>query len=362
MRTPSPKLDTSHLTANEEADLRCRTALELKDRGEYQAARDAMFPFWKGIGSRPDTEGLDADRVPRVLLCAGILAGWLGGVSGIEADEYTRDLITESIRLFETVGDSRKVAEARAELAQCYWRVGDNDTARILLLTALQRLTVGGNARANALLILSSVEWAESHYKEVLRILTENALVFEQVTNHTIRGTYHNQLSITLRAIASASKRHPNSFHRAIQEFHVADEEFKLARHLIFRGHVKNNTANVLRDLHRYAEAHDYLEQARRLFMRVPDKVRVAQVDDTIAQVFIAEKKYANAEMTARSAARSFERAGRQCFLSEALINQGIALARMRKLEHAQFIFQRAIEIAPRGITKPCRTRCAHND
>ena len=207
MRTTSPKLDISHLTANEEADLRCRTALELKDRGEYDAARDAMFPVWKGIGSRPDIRGLDADLAARVLLCAGILTGWLGGVSGIkEADDYARDLITESIRLFEAVGDSRKVAEARAELAQSYWRAGANDEARILLSTALERLTIGGNARANALLILSSVEWAESRYKEVLRILTENAPLFEGITNHTIKGTYHNQLGITLRAIACGFK------------------------------------------------------------------------------------------------------------------------------------------------------------
>ena len=149
-----------------------------------------------------------------------------------------------------------------------------------------------------------------------------------------------------LEELGAASRKRSNYFHRAIQEYHAADEEFRLARNPVFRGHVKNNIGNVLRELHRFKEAHDYLEQARRLFMRVPDSVRVAQVDDTRAQVFIAEKKYAQAELTARSAARSFERAGRQCLLAESLINQGIALARMRKLEHAQFIFQRAIEIA----------------
>ena len=347
MRKASSKLDTSHLNANEEADLRCRTALELKDKGEYDAARKVMFPLWKGIGSRPNTTGLDQERAARVLLCAGILTGWLGGVSGIkESDDYARDLITESIRLFEAVGDTRKVAEARAELAQSYWRAGDNDTAHILLTTALERLTTGGNARANALLILSSVEWAESRYREVLRILTENAPLFESVTSHTTKGTYHNQLGITLRAIASASKKQTDYFQRAIQHYRIADDYFKLAKHVVFRAHVKNNIGNVLRDLHRFREAHQHLEQARRLFMRVGDKVRVAQVDDTRAQVFTDEGKYVDAELIARTAARSFERAGRQCFLAEALINQGIALARMHEPERAQFIFQRAIEIA----------------
>ena len=57
MRT-SPKLETAHFTANEEASLRCRTALELRDRGDYDGARDVMAPLWAGIGSRPKTEGL----------------------------------------------------------------------------------------------------------------------------------------------------------------------------------------------------------------------------------------------------------------------------------------------------------------
>lgn len=166
---------------------------------------------------------------------------------------------------------------------------------------------------------MSSVEWAESHYKEVLRILTENAPLFDRIANHTIRGTYHNQFGIVLEEIGAASKKRNDYFHRAIQEYHAADEEFRLARHFIFRAHVKNNIGNVLRDLHQFKEAHAYLEQARRLFMRVGDKVRVAQVDDTRAQVFIAQRNYAQAELTARAAARTFERAGRQCLLAETL-------------------------------------------
>ena len=50
--------------------------------------------------------------------------------------------------------------------------------------------------------------------------------------------------------------------------------------------------------------------------------------------------------MVAHTAARTFEKAGRQCLLAETLTNQGIALARLHEPEHAQFIFQRALEIA----------------
>jgi len=348
MRTTSPKLDLSHLTPNEQAELRCRTALELKDRNEYDAAREAMFPIWNGIiGSRPNTKGLSDTVATQVLLTTGILTGWLGSRSEIkDADDYARDLITESITLFEALKDSRKVAEARTELAWCYWRAGANDEARILSNEALKRLTIGGNARANALIVLSFVEWSESRHKEVLRILTENAPVFERITNHTFKGTFHNQLGITFRVIGSTSKKRSDYFQRSINEYRAADAEFKLAKNLVFRAHVKNNIAYVLRELHRFKEAHDYLEQARRLFIRVRDKVRTAQVDDSRAQLFIAEGKYAEAKMAAHTAARTFEKAGRQCLLAETLTNQGIALARLHEPEHAQFIFQRAIEIA----------------
>lgn len=356
MRTTSPKLDISHLTPNDQAQLRCRTSLELKDRNEYDAAREAMSPIWDGtIGSRPNTKGLHETVVAEVMLTTGILTGWLGSRSeNKNADDYARDLINESIRLYEAVGDSRKVAEARTEIAYCYWRAGAHDEARIYFSEALKRLTIGGNARANALIGLSVVEWSESHYRESLRILTDNAELFTRITSHTLRGTFHNQIGIILEEIGAASKKRLDYFQRAIGEYYAADEDFKLARNLIYRAHVKNNIAHVLSDLHRYREAHQYLEQARRLFMRVGDKVRVAQVDDTRAQVFIAQGKYEQAELIARTAARSFERAGRQCFLAETLINQGIALARLHETERAQFIFQQAIEIAHQAGSLNC--------
>lgn len=84
MRTTSSKLDTSDLTANEEAHLRCRTALELKDQGNYEGAREVMFPLWSGIGSKPNTKGLHYTVVPEVVLCAGILTGWLGSRSEVK--------------------------------------------------------------------------------------------------------------------------------------------------------------------------------------------------------------------------------------------------------------------------------------
>jgi tetratricopeptide (TPR) repeat protein len=262
-----------------------------------------------------------------------------------EADGTARDLITEAITYFESVGDVKKVAAAQSELAYCYWRAGALDEARVMFTEALERLTAPGNTRANALLGLSVVEWSDCRYSEALKVLNENASLFKKITNHTIRGFYHNQLAMVLRKLTTPKDQRSN-LRRIIAEYQEADHQFKLARNTIFRAMVKNNIGNLLRELSRFKEAHEYLNQARRLTTILRDRVRTAQVDLTRAQVMIAQGKYAEPARIARLAGRSFEKAGRQRLLIDALISRGIALSRLRRIEEAQFTFQRAIEVA----------------
>jgi tetratricopeptide (TPR) repeat protein len=256
-----------------------------------------------------------------------------------------RDLICESITFYESAGDVKKIAAARAELAYCYWWEGALDEARIMFHEALQKLTVEGNTRATALLGLAVVEWSASRHNEAFNILTENASLFNKITNHATKGAYHSQLAMVLRRLAS-SERRDEHFTRAIKEYEDADYHFKLARNVVFRSDVKNNLGFLLYKLGRYKEAHKYAAEARRLAVGVRDKVRAAQFDDTRAQIFIAEKQFKEAEAVAKSAVRVLEKSGHQCLLTDALITHGIALARLKQTERAQFTFQKAIEVA----------------
>lgn len=344
MKITSPKLHTAHLTPNEEALLRCQTALELKDTGRYDVAREAMGRIWSGIGEKPKIDELHPTVRAEVLLCVGVLTRWIGSRNRFsESQSIAKDLITESINLFESFGDIQKVAAARAELAYCYWREGALDEARIMFQEALQKLTTLGNTRANALLGLSVVEWADARFNESLAILTENSGLFEKITNHAIKGAYHSQVAMVLRK--SPSRGHEN-LRRILSEYERADHHFKIARNVVFRADVKNNVGNLLREVGRYRDAHQHLEQARRLRNTVKDKVGIAQIDDTRAKVLIAEKKFKDAEAVAKGAVRVLEKSGHQCLLADALITHGISLARLKQYERAQFTFQKAIEVA----------------
>ncbi len=346
MKITSPKLDTSHLTANEAALRRCQAALKLKDKGDYGGAQEVMRPLWGRVGERPETKGLHPSIAAEVLQCAGVLTGWIGSKNGIEkAQEVAKDLISESITFYESLGDTRKIAAARAEIAYCYFREGGLDEARIMLIEALEKLTTPGNTRARALLKLTTVEWSASRYYVALGILTDNASLFQRVTNHTIRANYHNELAIVLRNLATSEKR-DDYFRQAIREYEQADHHLKLVGNIIYRAEVKNNLGFLYFKLSRFKKAHEYLDQARRLTASIKDKIGVAQIDESQAQVLIAEGRLKQAEEVVRHAVRVLAKTGHQCLLAEALTTHGIALARLGKREPAQFAFQRAIEVA----------------
>lgn len=346
MKITSPKLHTSHLTANAEALLRCTTALEQKDKADYEGAQETMRRLWRGIGERPETELLDPSVAAEVFLCVGILTGWIGSkIQSRDAQETAKNLISEAINYFQSVGDQKKVAAAQVELAYCYWRDGELNEARIMLGEALKRLTTEGDTRARAILKLTTVEWSAARYYEALTILNDNASLFQKTPNHTTKGAFHSQLANMLTNVATPENQ-TEYFRRAVSEYKEADYHFKLARNPVFRADVKNNVGFLLKKLSRFKEAHKYLNEARRLTISFRDRARTAQIDDTRAQVLIEEGKLKEAEIVARKAAFVLEKGGHQCFLADALITQGVALARSKKQERAQFVLQKAIDVA----------------
>jgi hypothetical protein len=96
LRLASPKLDTAHLSRDEEALSRCEAALEQRDNETPQGALEIMRPLWRGVGTRPETQGLQPETAAYVLFCTGTLTGWIGARHQIkDAQETARDLITE---------------------------------------------------------------------------------------------------------------------------------------------------------------------------------------------------------------------------------------------------------------------------
>jgi hypothetical protein len=103
------ELDRPNLSPSDRARLRCELARRQEQAGDYEAAGEVMADLWQGIGARPMVEGLDDETSAQVLLRVGALTGWIGSAEQIEgSQEMAKDLISESLRMFERLGKRKQ--------------------------------------------------------------------------------------------------------------------------------------------------------------------------------------------------------------------------------------------------------------
>ena len=335
------------LTPDGRARLRCQLAKQLEDIGNYEAARDAMGELWLGVGYRPVLDELDQTTTAEVLLRAGVLTGWLGCAKRIEGTlEAAKDLISESVTIFETLKDALKSAEAQMELGHCYWREGGFNEARDLLKGALSRLPdEAGDLRAVTLSRLATVEKVTNRLSDALRLLEEAAPLLEASGNHTLKGRFHNEYAQVLRKLGAAELRDDYT-DRALIEYAAASYHFEEAGHRRYQGYVENNLGYLFGTIKNFTEAHRHLDRAQALFTSLKDRVHIAQVDDSRAKVLLWEGLAAKAEKLARAASQALEASDQRSLFAEALTTHGVALARLGQYPQAQLTLQRGIDVA----------------
>jgi tetratricopeptide (TPR) repeat protein len=340
----------ANLSLDVKAQSRCALAREFEEAGEYEAAREALGELWQGTGRRPRLDGLSAHTAGDVLLRVGALTGWIGSADGIEgAQESAKDLLSESATVFEGLLDLEKAAEARIELACCYWREGAFDEARIILRGVLASPgSQRPGLRAMALLRSAIVESSDSRYRQALGILTEASHVFEQEPTHSLKGKFHNERANALNCLYQ-EERGEDVLDRALIEYAAAGYHFKRAGHTRNEAAVENNLGVLYITTRRFDDARAHLMHARRLFTRLKDRTRIAQVDETRARLHLSEGLLPEAEQAARAAVRALEKGGELALLGEALTTHATTLARLGRVMPSRVAFGRAAEVLSRA-------------
>ncbi|MDQ2936550.1 MAG: tetratricopeptide repeat protein [Acidobacteriota bacterium] len=341
-----PQQNTSS-SLSERAQLYCSRAKELEEAGEFEEARSALTEFWQRIGDRPRVDGLNPIARAEVFLRAGALSGWIGSARQITgAQEIAKDLISEAGRIFEEASLSERVAEARVDLAICYWREGAFDEARVSLDAALTQLgNIQSEQRLRALLNRAIVEKVCKQYEAALETHREAASLFEASSNNTLKGKFHNEYATVLKNVGLAGNREDYIDH-ALVEYSAASFHAEQAGNKRFLALVENNVGYLFLQLGRLREAQEHLDLARSLFTSLKDKGMVAQVDDSRARVFIAEGQLTKAESLARSSVRALEEGDELSLLAEALTTHGTVIARLGNFSKARATLEKAIRTA----------------
>jgi len=325
----------------------CVFAKNLEEAGEFERAADTLNGFWKGLLHRPETKGLDKEEKAELLLRTGTLTGWLGSAKQVSgAQEAAKDLISESATIFERLDMTEKVAEARVDLAICYWREGGLDEARVTLRLVLESLGESGSEqRLRALLNSALVEWTATRDQEALRICSDAAPLFDVSSNVALKGKFHNTYAAVLRSLGT-SKSREDYIDSALVEYTAASYHLEQAGHTRFQGRVENNVGFLFATIGRFHEAHEHLVRARGLLVSVGDHGGAGGAEDTRAQAFLLEGRYKEAERFACRAVQALKHGGEQTVLAEALTTHGKALARLNQTHVAKTTLDQAVEIA----------------
>lgn len=324
-----------------QARLACKDALKLERAGDYDGARFALRVLWSRIGDRPRLAELSEDTQAEVLWRVGSLSGWLGSANQIAgAQEFARDLLTESITLFESLGEQDKRAEAIADLALCYWRLGAQDNGRALFRQAVDAAQKPAT-KLRALINASTVEISSGRYEDALALLDAGATLLAEVSDDWMHGAYHLQRGLAYKNLGGTENLDHALIENSAASMHLAN-----AGHVRYLARVENNIGFILLLLGRAAEALSHLDKARMIFVSLKDPGSVAQVNETRARVFLAEKRFAEAESAIFAALATFEKGEDASLLAEALTTEASIFAGSGKYDSARDAFNRASEVA----------------
>ncbi|MGB7924032.1 MAG: tetratricopeptide repeat protein [Pyrinomonadaceae bacterium] len=276
-----------------------------------------------------------------LLLQCGTLTGWLGSAKQVDVQEKAKNLMTEALEIFESLGDQVKVAESEYELGMCYWRCGAFDEAQIVLNKAKQSAT---DEQSGKILVRQTlVEISSGRYDQALLMLENARPAFESYP-HALKGRWHGQMALVLRRLAASASK-TDYYDRAIVEYTAAIYHYEQAGHQSYCANNLNNLAYLLHKLGHYAEAHDHLDRARTILERIKDFGNIAQVDETRARVLLAQERYEEAELLINEVVKTLERGGEQAMLTDALTAQATILARLGRAEESINTFDRAVRI-----------------
>ena len=335
------------VTSDERALLLCARAKELQDAQNFEDARMVLGEFWQDVGDRPKLDGLASNVRAEMLLLVGTLSGWLGSArQSPGAQETAKDLISESSTIFEQLGLTEKIAEARVELGICYWRSGALDEARITFDDALLRLgDLQSEQRLRAILNKALVEQVSSRPYEALRLLSESESLFAASSNHRLKGKFHGEFGILLKNIGS-SGHSEEYFDRALMQFTAASIELEQIGQVRGLAAVENNLGLLFAQLERFEEAHEHLDRALSVVTKLNDKGSRAQFEDSRARVFLSQGRLEQAEKIASSAVKLVRVGEQQSLLAAALTTHAVALARLQRTSEALATLNEAIGVA----------------
>jgi len=345
-KKPHIQSPTTHLTQTEEVQIFCAIAREQIEVGNFEAAR-ILLDRWFGNDVFLRFDQLSQPIAADLLFTLGCLIGY----SSVEerqkgGQKRGESYLSGSIALLEHSGSKVCAAEARIQLARCYFREGLFDEARATLEIALSELPKDQTElRSLGLSLLGAVERDSGRLQDSLERLREaSSLEAGQLRT----GRWHHEIATTLKELALSESK-DDYFSEARHHFQKALYEWEAIGNHRNAAAAENNLGYLLLCLGLTSECESHLVHALQLFNSLSDQIRAAQVNDTLAQLYIHVADFLKAQAAIEVAVNTLEKSDGEAVLAEALITKGIVACRQRRYSEARKCFESAHRVAERG-------------
>ena len=325
----------------------CVIAREKIEIGNYDAGCAVLKPWWK-LGNWPNQKGLNPLAAAELLLISGALTDSVARAKRIVGGQRLAEaLISGAIALFDHVGENTRSIEARIELGCCYYHQGLFDIAQSTLEECVKSLTEQDyELRAVALIRLAIVERHSGKLQQAVGLLEQVSTVEDSLTPWT-KGRFRTEMANTLKEFGVADGQ-MNCLDRALTHYKEAAFQFEQVGNLRYAAAVENNRGHLLLSLNRFAESTAHLKRARMLFSELVDTIGCAQVDETMAQLYLCSGRYELAQQAIELAVTTLEGSGEDALLAEALTTRGLILCRLEHRQEAKPVLERARRVAER--------------
>lgn len=342
-----PQIASLGLTSSEQIQVYCAVSREQIDAGNYDAACRILRPWWL-FGEWPNLDGLNQTSSADLLFTTGELAGFVASTKKIpRGQRHGEELLIGAITLFEQLNLRRRAAEGRIELALCYYRQGLFDVGRSMLVQVLSCLSANDSElRSLALIRLASLERHAGRLRDALeRLIAATDSV--NLSGPWATGRRHLELASIYKDLGIAEETNAY-FNDAKQFYYKALNEFEAVGNHRYVAIVENNIGFLLLNFSAYQESECHLLRSSRLFEAFSDVVRGAQVNETLARLYIATERYALAQEAINKSLNILEHTDGEALLAEALTTNGWVEIKLGNFATAKSSLQAGCNVAER--------------
>src|ERR1044072_1030425 len=333
------------LDENERVLASCTIAREQVEYGDYDASCAVLAPWWK-LGEWPNQVGLNRDVAAELLLTTGSLTDIVARAKPIaHGPRSAETLISGAIALFHHIDEGTRAIEARIELGCCYFHQGLLEIAQTTLQYCLTNLTKENHQIwAVAIIRLAIVERHMGRLHQALSLIQQLSPIQKKLSSWT-KGRFHTEMANTLKEVGVTEGRN-QFFASALEHYSEAAIQFEHLGNSRYAAAVENNRGYLLLTLERFSESKPHLLRARGLFAALDDGIGCAQVDETLAQLYLRSGDYEAAQAAIELAVSTLEGRSGDGLLAEALTTQGLVLCRLGHRQEAKPILERARRVA----------------